>query len=125
MPDRAVDLGYLAKSITDLTDEEINEAFQIIWEAREKYKDKTATAANLASLTDEITTKCANKGILVTCSEAPMLNGDPFQVSIDGKIGPPNQPFDHEKKGYEVNKSKQRGEDWLGQKEPINKRREK
>jgi hypothetical protein len=117
----------LAQVATDLTDHEVMQIGKIVGELVAKYGRKANTAENLDQLRDEALTRFAEAGIIATLDPAPCFYGEPPVVEIIGKIG--GDPiekygFDHERKQYEVIKSKDRGEDYLGQKESYNKRKD-
>jgi hypothetical protein len=89
-----------------------------------KYANKPNTADNLERLRDEVLTRLSEINILATLDPAPCFYGEPPIVEIIGKVA--TDPIhkvgmDHEKKRYEVLKSKERNEDYLGQKERYNK----
>jgi FKBP-type peptidyl-prolyl cis-trans isomerase (trigger factor) len=112
----------------ELTDEEIQKAFAIVAEVSFKYQYKEASVKNLEALEDEIKTRLTSIGILASVNPMSLLDGDPVTVDFIGKVK--NDPFhtyglDHEKKKFEVEKANTRGEDYLGQREPANKRRAK
>lgn len=107
----------------ELTDEEVTQALQIIVNIQHKYATRQNTAGNLEQLRDEALTRLAEIGILATLDPAPCFYGDPPELEIIGKIKSDplhTEGFDHEKKQYEVRKAVDRGEEWLGQKEPVN-----
>ena len=122
------DIGKgFAHAAGDLADSEIQRLFQTVEEVRLRYAGRANTAENLEQLRDEVLTKLMEQGILATLDPAPCFYGDPPVLEIIGRISghvQNTQGFDHEKKGWEVRKSVERGEDWLGQKEGINKRKD-
>lgn len=123
-----MDNKTFAHSATDLTDREITGVFTVIETVRQKYAGMPNTAENLDKLRDEALTRLMEKGILATLDPSPCFYGEPPVLEIIGKVaGDPIEQhgFDHEQKGYEVNKANERGEDWLGQKEAIDKRKPK
>lgn len=120
------DIGKgFAHSAADLTDSEITEVFKIVALIRDKYAGKANTPENLEKLRDETLTRLMEKGVLATLDPAPCFYGEPPIIEIIGKIKEDavfhKEGFDHEKKMYEVRKATERGEDWLGQKESVNK----
>lgn len=124
MDDRFNPGKELAHAAADLTDTEITRLFRVVEECRLRYYGKPNTAENLEKLRDEILTKLMEIGILATLDPAPCFYGEPPTLEIIGKVeGDPMHQygFDHEKKMWEVRKSVERGEDWLGQKEDPNK----
>lgn len=113
---------------TELLDSEVQQAVKVVVSIQEKYRHRPNTAANLEQLRDEALARLADIGILATLDPAPCFHGEPPVLEILGKVkGDPihTQGLDHEQKGYEVRKSVQRGEDYLGQKERVNPRRPK
>lgn len=116
-------LKELAKVATDLTDHDVMIVGKIVGDLMAKYSDKPNTPENLDHLRDEALTRLAEAGILATLDPAPCFYGEPPVLEILGKVGDPGftAEFDHERKQYEVIKSKERGEDYLGQKESYNK----
>lgn len=123
------DIGKgFAHAAADLTDSEISEVFKIVELVRTKYSGRPNTAENLEALRDEALTRLMDKGILATLDPAPCFYGEPPTIEIIGKIKEDTifhtEGFDHEKKMYEVRKATERGEEWLGQKEPVNKRKD-
>jgi hypothetical protein len=113
-----------AHAASELTDSEITEVFKIIALVQEKYAPKANTPENLDALRDETLTRLMEKGVLATLDPAPCFYGEPPVIEIIGKVGDnvyAKEGFDHEKKMYEVRKATERGEEWLGQKESIDK----
>lgn len=103
---------------SELTDEEIKRALQVIMSVRRNYQHKAFTVENLDALRDETITRLAEISILASVDVAPCLNGEPPVVEIVGKVSTDpihKHGFDHERKYYEVNKANERGEDYLGQ----------
>lgn len=114
-----------SQSASDLTDHEIQQTFKIVELVRLKYAGKPNTSENLEQLRDEVLTRLAEDvNILASFDPAPCFYGEPPILEILGKVtgdGLYKDGFDHEKKQYEVIKSKERGEDYLGQKESYDK----
>lgn len=118
------DFAYAA---ADLTDEEVTKLFRVVEEVRYKYSGKPNTADNLEHLRDETLTRLMDIGILATLDPAPCFYGEPPVIEVIGKVATDalhRHGFDHERKGWEVNKANERNEDWLGQKEAVNKRKD-
>jgi hypothetical protein len=120
------DIGKgFAHAAADLTDSEITEVFKIIALVQDKYATKANTAENLEKLRDETLTRLMDMGVLATLDPAPCFYGEPPVIEIVGKVQEDKvfhtEGFDHEKKMYEVRKAADRGEDWLGQKESVDK----
>src|SRR4051794_9914225 len=117
-----------AHTATDLTDRELTELFKTVEQVRQKYSGLPNTADNLEKLRDETLTRLMEAGILATLDPSPCFHGQPPVIEIVGKIDADQihtHGFDHEQKGWEVNKANTRGEDWLGQKEKPDKGRKK
>lgn len=120
------DIGRgFAHAAADLEDSEITEVFKVVALVRDKYAGKANTAENLEKLRDETLTRLMEIGVLATLDPAPCFYGEPPIIEIIGKVKEDTtfhkEGFDHEKKMYEVRKATERGEDWLGQKESVNK----
>ena len=112
----------------ELTDSEAQEAFQIIASVQMKYERKVATIENLEALRDEILTRLAERDILAELDPTPVFYGEPPTVEIKGKLSTSElhkYGFDHEKKGWEIKKAHERGEEYLGQKETTKSKKAK
>lgn len=122
------DIGKdFAHAAGDLADSEITRLFTTVEEIRLRYAGKSNTADNLEAMRDEILTRLMQQDILATLDVAPCFYGEPPVLEIIGRVsghGDHTYGFDHERKGWEVRKSAERGEDWLGQKEGVNKRKD-
>jgi hypothetical protein len=117
-----------AEFASELLDTEVQQAYAIIMAARNKYAGLHNTPGNLEKLRDEVLTRLSEVGIIATFDPAPCLYGEPPVIEITGKVRTDSihtYGFDHEQKEYEVRKSKERGEDYLGQKGRANTRRVK
>lgn len=128
--DDRFDIGKgFAHAAADLTDSEITRTFQIVQLVRDKYSGKANTAENLDALRDEVLTRLMEIGVLATLDPAPVFYGEPPTLEIIGKVKDDKvfhtEGFDHEQKQYEVRKAQDRNEDWLGQKENVNKTKKK
>jgi hypothetical protein len=108
---------------------EITATFKIVEAVRLKYSRAANSPDNLDKLRDEVLTRLMEIGVLATLDPAPCFYGEPPVLEIIGKVQEDKtfhtEGFDHEKKQYEVRKATDRNEDWLGQKENINKRKNK
>lgn len=107
----------LAQIASDLLDSEVNKVVEIvIGDVQGRYARLPNTPSNLEHLRDEVLSKLMDVGIIATFDPTPCLYGEPPEVEIicstriDARDG-----FDHEQKGYEVNRANTRGEDYLGQ----------
>lgn len=116
----------------DLTDEEIKGCFETLIPIYKRWQTKWATKWSapeqrtmddfeqaVTELEDEIKTRFYERGILATVNPEPLLEGQPPMVEFLGKI-PDSGGInfqDHERKNWEVMRSKQTGEDYLGQNE--------
>lgn len=118
---------HFAHSASDLTDREITEVFKVVNVIRVKYAGLPNTADNLEKLRDEALTRLMEIGIIATLDPAPVFYGEPPTLEVIGKLDNSlfTDGFDHEQKGWEVNKANDRDEDWLGQKESIDKLKDK
>lgn len=126
--DRIKSGKQFAQYASELLDTEVQQAYRVIIACRNRYAGLPNTAENLDKLRDEVVTKLAEIGILATLDPAPCLYGEPPTVEILGKVSTDSTHkygFDHEQKGYEVNKANARDEDFLGQKERPNTRKVK
>lgn len=126
VPDDTIKSGkQFADFATELLDSEVQKAVKIVVSIQNKYGTRQATPKNLEMMRDEVLTRLAEINILATVDPAPVFHGEPPVVEFIGKINTDpihKEGFDHEQKGYEVKKSKGRGEDFLGQKERVNAR---
>jgi hypothetical protein len=113
----------------DLTDEEIAHALKVTIPIKRKWQDifrsklrhQNFTEIEAMRLLDqfeneltyELATKC---NMLAHVDAEPVFLGEPPIIEFTGKIGSSTTPeeFDHEKKEWEVKKSKELGEDFLG-----------
>jgi hypothetical protein len=123
--DKAQDAGkvtsgkQLADFSTELLDSEIQQAVKVVGALQMKYARMANSVTNLEKLRDEALTRLSEIGILATFDPAPCFYGEPPIVEFVGKVNTDaihKDGFDHEKKRYEVLKSKERNEDYLGQK---------
>lgn len=122
------DIGKgFAHAAGDLTDAEITNVFTVIETVRSRYAGRHNSPENLDELRDEVLTKLMDIGVLATLDPTPCFYGDPPIVEIIGKMDKTflTEGLDHEVKQYEVRKAVSRGEDWLGQKESVNKQKDK
>lgn len=118
----------LAEFSTELLDSEIQQAVVIIKGLQTKYSRMANSVANLEKLRDEALTRMAEIGVLASFDPTPCFYGDPPVLEFIGKVAGDaihTEGLDHEQKKHEVVKSKERGEDYLGQKETVNKRKDK
>lgn len=110
----------------ELTDDEIQKAFAVIVSINNKYKTRPNNVDTLEELRDEVTTRMANIGVLVSVDPTPCFYGEAPIIDIIGKVDGDaihTYGMDHEKKEWEVKRATERGEDFLGQKErPSGKR---
>lgn len=117
-PDGKVTTGrQFAENASELLDSDVQRIIEIVvGDVQQKYAYKANTAANLEALRDEVLTRLMEIGILASFDPTPCMYGDPPELEILGRIDDGAYGFDHEKKGYEVNKANARDEDYLGQK---------
>lgn len=122
------DIGKgFAHAAGDLADSEITKLFHTVEDIRLRYAGKANSADNLEAMRDEILTKLMEQDILATLDVAPCFYGEPPVLEVIGRVSGHSDHkygFDHEKKGWEVRKSVERNEDWLGEKESVNKRKD-
>jgi hypothetical protein len=117
----------------DLTDDEICKAFEIILPIRKKWEERFRMHCNdpinftaeeavelIDHMEDEIKYELATRLDIYTEMDCtPIFEGKPPIIEFVGAL--PSHSiakygFDHEKKTYEVQKARERGEDYLGQK---------
>lgn len=118
----------LVDNAIDLTDGEIKAVGKIWGDLNLRYAKKANTAANLEAERDEALTRFAEIGLLATFDPTPAFYGKPPVVEFIGRVA--SDPmlkygFDHERQAHHVIEANKRGEDFHGQKEPIDKRRKK
>lgn len=107
----------------DLLDSEIVAVSRLVMAVSKRFRGRPNTPENLDMLRDEIVTKLAEMNILATVDPSPCLYGEPPVVEIIGKLAFDSihkDGFDHEQKGWEVNKAHARSEDYLGEREKVN-----
>jgi hypothetical protein len=112
----------------ELTDTEAQAAMAVIVPIQSKYANRPNTVANLEELRDEVLTKLMECNILAEFDPSPCFHGEPPILELRGKIATDSihkYGFDHEKKQYEVLKARDRGEDYLGEKERPDSRKVK
>jgi hypothetical protein len=117
-PDGTVRTGrQFAENAMDLLDSEVAEVIKVVVQVQEKYRYAANSPENLEKLRDETLTRLMEIGVIATMDATPCLYGDPPNLEIIGSTRiHKTDGFDHEKKGYEVNKANSRKEDYLGQK---------
>lgn len=117
----------------DLTDEEITNCFQILLPIVNRWRTKWGPKfmapelctmddfeKAVSELEDEIKTRFFDIGILATVNPEPILEGEGPQVEFLGKLPKSDGSHllqDHERKNWEVQRSRLTGEDYLGQNE--------
>jgi hypothetical protein len=118
----------------DLGDWEIKKCMTIIHEVRSKHVAKFIRKFNEPSAfklddalkaideyEDELKTRMANEvNVLVSVNAVPVLEGEPLQIEWLGVLpGGTLDKYgqDHERKGWEVKRASERGEDYLGQRD--------
>lgn len=113
----------------ELTDSEAIKAVELIGRIQVKYQHKTNTKDNLFALRDEALTRLAEElNILAELDVTPCFYGEPPVLEIKGKMAVDDihkYGFDHEQKKWEIDKAHDRGEDFLGEKESPQSRKEK
>ncbi len=124
----------------DLNDDEIKRALAMLIPIREKWQERFRAKAFspafgveqamqlVDEFEDELKTELMDKmGLITAVDVTPLFDGEPMVIEFTGVIDthPAQQyGFDHEKKGWEVKKATERGEDYLGQKGQISKRKQ-
>lgn len=111
----------------ELTDTESTEAFQLVMELQAKYGLKPNTVDNLHELRDEALTRLMEMNILAELDVTPCFHGEPPILELKGKIAGDSihsYGFDHEKKKWEIDQARKKGEDYLGEKESPKSRKE-
>lgn len=112
----------------ELADSEAVKAVRIIGEVQIKYWKKVANKQNLEALRDEALYRLATElGIKAELDPTPCFYGEPPILEIQGKMEGDDihkYGFDHEKKGWEVKKAHERGEDYLGEKEALESKKQ-
>jgi hypothetical protein len=124
--DRIKDRKQFVHWADELTDTEAIAAVKIISQIQVKYQYKTATKENLEALRDEALTRLSEINILAELDPAPILNGEPPTIEIKGKMAIDDihqYGFDHEKKKWEIDKARERNEDYLGEKQELPSRK--
>jgi len=113
----------------ELADSEAVKAVRVIGEVQIKYQNKLANKSNLEALRDEALYRLATElGIKAELDPTPCFYGEPPILELKGKMEGDDihkYGFDHEKKGWEVKKAHDRGEDYLGEKESLESKRKK
>lgn len=112
----------------ELTDSEAIKAVELIGRIQMKYQYKRNSKENLNALRDEALTRLAEElNILAELDVTPCFYGEPPELVITGKVSVDDihtHGFDHEKKKWEIDKAHDRGEDFLGEKESPESRKE-
>lgn len=110
----------------DMYDEEIVKVTNLLMEMQNKWGPRPNNQKNLAEMATEIKDRFFKLGFVVDVDLVPCI-----QVDASGKSFPPEVivmsrvkdfEFDHEKKGFEVKRSKTRGEKYDGLRETANKK---
>lgn len=123
----------------ELTDDEIQKAFKIMIPIIRKWQEKFRLKAHsplfgvedalklIDKFEEELKYELATKlQVYAVVDVTPLFEGEPMVIEFQGAL-PDHQiakyGFDHEKKGWEVTKATDRGEDYLGQKGGANVRK--
>lgn len=124
--------GFSGAMTLDLGDGEIKACMRILHEVRNKHLSKWINKFNdprnftlddalkaVDNYEDELKTRMANEvNVLVSVNAVPLLEGQPLQIEWLGVLpGGSLDKYgqDHERKGWEVKRATERGEDYLGQ----------
>lgn len=92
----------------DLYEKEIEEIYETVQVVQTKYQGQEANGDNLLRLQHELVGRLADLGFGATVDVTPVLEGFPVVVRIDERLD--NQPFDAERKRWEVKRRTERGE---------------
>jgi len=110
--------------LSDLYDEEIARIPRVWQQLMAEFSKRPNTKGNLEELAKRANEEFLKIGLIVEVNTLPTLIFDPYkneygnpEITILGRIPGTISEFDHEKKGWEVVKSRDRGEDYLGQKD--------
>jgi hypothetical protein len=124
--------GFSGAMTLDLTDDQIQACMRIVKGVRNKRIGRWLSKFNdpqnftldealkeVDAYEDELKYELADKvGVLVTVNAVPLLEGLPLQIEWLGVLpGGSLERYgqDHERKGWEVKRATERGEDYLGQ----------
>ncbi len=103
-------------AIADLYDEDIKKVGELWNDVLQRFAHRSNSQANLAEMAKYAEHKFLEKGFVVAVDVSPALLDEPPIITVRGKIEG-FEEFDHERKGWEVNKANDKGEKFLGQKE--------
>lgn len=126
--DRIHSMKQLIHWSDELLDTESQMVGRIVGEAQLKWSNKPNSVDNLQELRQELLHALMDIGIVAEFDPTPCFYGEPPILEIRGKVK--DDPihkygFDHEQKRWEVQRAIERNEEWLGQKEAPNSRRQK
>lgn len=110
---------FAEEAFKDIYDEDIAAIGKVYREVSEKWRLKSNTMANLREMATEMEGKMVHAGFRARVDWTPCLYGGDAILDILGPIEERKEETDHDKKAWEVNKSIDRGEKWLGQKGKI------
>jgi hypothetical protein len=95
--------------MVDLYEEEAIKIVDTIQAVQQKYQGKENNGDNLLRLQQELVGRLADLGFGAVVDVTPTLEDKPVTVSIEERLD--NQPFDAERKRYEVKQRVEKGED--------------
>lgn len=95
--------------MVNLYDFEIKSIYEEIQYVQRKWWGKPNTSANLDMLHRELVGRLEDLGFIAHVDVTPTLEGEPVDVRIEGRVNV--EEFDYEKKGYEVQKAREKNED--------------
>lgn len=105
---------------SSLYDDEVKEIGNVVGQLVRRWSHKPNTESNLFEMEKEAVHKLFELGFVAHVDLFDAWVGGKPIIEIVGRVRGSqeyNYGFDHEKKGFQVVKSKERGEDYLGQKE--------
>jgi hypothetical protein len=95
--------------VIDLYEEEAERIYNVVQGVQQKYLGQEANGDNLLRLQQELVGRLADLGFGAIVDVTPTLEGYPVTVAIEERLD--NEPFDAEKKRWQVKKRIEKGED--------------
>lgn len=89
-------------SQVDLYEHEVEKIYTIVQKVQQNYFGKEASGENLLRLQNELVGRLEDLGFGATVDVTPVLEGEPVSVRIDSRLD--GDPFDAERKRWEVRK---------------------
>ena len=109
---------FAQEAFVDVYDEDVAKIGRAYQAAMDKYKGKTNSYANLAELAKYLEDEMHKVGYRAYVDISPILLGEPPILEILGPIDE-GKETDHDRKVWEVEKSKTRNEKFYGEKGKI------